>query len=188
MKSVLTPWALSLNARLIAQGGGLTISRAAGLDEQGGEKILFSAYETPVRSGAKFTLPLYYLNSSVEEAFSISRIEIYAVDGMEEGLYAYVDLDAPQAGDAVFDITSIKWLSKPEADIIYAPMEHGHAAREIAEDTGESVEQSQRRQDALLDQIMAYLGSASVLWAFPGDWIVERGVVTGNAISTSQQT
>ena len=136
-----------------------------------GEKTIVEGSPTLVR------LPVQVSNKGLTARSYIREVGIYAMDGNTEFLFAYCWIEGSdgdnildvsglpgeadtihiqdvglfvtnqEAGSVVVQMGGGTYVSQSELYIYAAEKEHKHAAGEIIESTGESVEVAQRRQD-----------------------------------------
>lgn len=144
----------------------------------GAESFLFETPRGIVYEGVKpnqVLLPIYYATRSNPGAFTLSEIGVYAADPDEGEILLCVvpGYDAPLAlpsnAEGYLEITldliielllapdacivlpsSLVFITRPEADALYAPKKHRHPADEIDESIGRTTEAHQRWQDEQL--------------------------------------
>lgn len=124
------------------------------------------------------TIPIYYQNDQLQESITVTEIGIFATDP-EEGeilfciLPSYDDpLPLPKLQDGRLELTmdvflqlnlapdvtitmpaSIVFLTRKEADTLYATKQHRHVADQIDESNGYTTEVWQRQQDAEIEAL-----------------------------------
>lgn len=126
----------------------------------------------------RVTLPIYYSNEELNSGIALSEIGVLANDP-DEGeilfcvLPAYdMPLALPGIDEGRLELTmdlmlelslspevsillppSVIYLTKPEADVLYATKKHRHPAEEIDESNGYTTEAWQRHQDAQIEAL-----------------------------------
>lgn len=124
------------------------------------------------------TIPIYFQNTELQEAIYLSEIGVFAKDP-DQGeillciLPAYdAALALPAISEGRLELTmdimlelslapevsivlppSLVFLTRPEADLLYAKKEHRHAADKIDESIGMTTEAWQREQDAEIEAL-----------------------------------
>lgn len=143
------------------------------LDMQCNRGILYDD-ENPQR----ITIPIYYENASLADAIQLTEIGLFAEDP-DKGEILFCILPAydqalplPSREEGRLELTmdillelslapeiqivlppSLIFLTKPEADRLYAPKQHRHSANEIDESNGSTTETWQRNQDAEIEAL-----------------------------------
>ena len=160
-----------------AVGGSGAITTPLETLEQVQNKILdFEVHVHPVRVNQRLTIPLYYTNNGFS-GDDLTHVALYAYDyELEEDiLYAVAASDSPLpipshtegrmelSFDFIIELSndvevhiylnSKIYLTRVEADALYATRNHGHTADQIGESTGETTEVVNRRQDSDIEML-----------------------------------
>lgn len=124
------------------------------------------------------TIPIYFQNAKLEKAIYLSEIGVFAKDP-DQGEILFCILPAYDAAlalpaisegrleltmDIILELSlapevsivlppSLVFITRPEADLLYAKKEHRHQADEIDESIGMTTEAWQREQDAEIEAL-----------------------------------
>ena len=209
----LTPEALSLQAKTQA-GARLAFTRAE-LTRFGGEAgetgLPLELIAVRATGGNQATLTLRMANDGMEEGFAVGGVRVWADDpAVGEILYGVAEAGAHpgwippyQAGPlelvydivmAVSDEAAMTIIDdKSRVYVAWPAFEDAmgrqrHVAGAIDEGTGETTEEAQRRQDAVLESLAQGQGMASVERGFQAYaaalWQIEEGILDGDKLTT----
>ena len=209
----LTPEALSLQAQ--TQAGARLVFTRAELTRFGGEPeetgMPLELIAVRATGGYQATLTLRIDNGGMDEGFAVGGVKVWADDptvgeilygvaeagahpgwippyqsGPLELVYDIVMAISDEAEMTIIDDKSRVYVAWPAFEDAMGKQRHVAAA--IDESNGETTEEAQRRQDAVLESLAQGQGMASVERSFQPHavalWHIEEGILDGDKLTT----